>query len=95
MILRFVRLKDQKGKKMPARIGISVSKKVGGAVVRNRVKRRIAAGLYEYVHWLPNGFHLIFIAKNKSRSADFGQIQRAVLQLLKRVKLLTDDPEQF
>lgn len=87
MILRYVYLEELQ-KERPVRIGISVSKKVGGAVVRNKVKRRIAASLYDYANRLPDKCCLIFIAKNGLKDASFGQTKEAVLQLLRRAKLL-------
>jgi ribonuclease P protein component len=86
-ILRFVRHKDPRKTDKPARIGISVSKKVGGAVVRNLVKRRIAASLYHCADQLPEGFDLVFIAKRELRNADFGQTRSAVSRLLAKAKL--------
>ncbi|MDR1205400.1 MAG: ribonuclease P protein component [Peptococcaceae bacterium] len=87
MILRLLRLKDPRKRDQPARIGISVSKKVGGAVVRNKVKRRIAASLYHCADQLPEGTDLVFIARQALRDADFGQTQGAVLRLLAKAKL--------
>jgi ribonuclease P protein component len=45
------------------RYGITVSKKLGNAVVRNRCKRIIRAGLREIFDSLPIGYDYIFIAR--------------------------------
>lgn len=39
----------------PAKAGFVVSKAVGGAVVRNKVKRRLRHLVAERLHWLPPG----------------------------------------
>ena len=46
------------------RFGISVSKKNGGAVQRNRIKRIFRAAYRECETFLPIGYDLIFAARN-------------------------------
>jgi ribonuclease P protein component len=45
------------------RYGITVSKKLGNAVVRNRAKRIIRAALFEIQGTFPDGYDYIFIAR--------------------------------
>ncbi|MDR0903958.1 MAG: ribonuclease P protein component [Ruminococcus sp.] len=45
------------------RYGITVSKKLGNAVVRNRCKRIIRAALFEIYGKLPDGYDFVFIAR--------------------------------
>lgn len=47
----------------PARLGLSVSKKVGGAVERNRVKRVLRERFAEIVDRLPCGIDVVVIAR--------------------------------
>ena len=47
------------------RIGVTVSKKVGNAVKRNRAKRVIMAAFYETKH-LINGYDIVFVARGKT-----------------------------
>ena len=66
-----------------ARFGISVSRKVGGAVVRNRTKRRIREC---YRRWserrrLP-AVDLLIHVKPPAAQADFATLQTEVLRLL-------------
>lgn len=50
--------------KLPTRIGISVSTKVSKrAVVRNRIKRRIAAALQQLLPKLSPGWRLVIVVK--------------------------------
>lgn len=53
---------DQPGT-TPARLGLSVSKKVGGSVDRNRVKRVLRERFAEIVHTLPCGIDVVVIAR--------------------------------
>jgi ribonuclease P protein component len=53
---------DQPGT-TPARLGLSVSKKVGGSVERNRVKRVLRERFAEIVHTLPPGIDVVVIAR--------------------------------
>ena len=70
------------------RYGFITSKRVGKAVVRNRVRRR----LRESVRVLPAnpGFDVVVSAKGKTAEADFKALNRAVVQLLGRAGILTE-----
>ncbi len=69
-----------------SRYGLSVSKRVGGAVVRNRVKRR----LREILRHGPvrPGWDVVFIARPEAAAADFASLRKAVESLLSRAHLL-------
>ena len=69
-----------------ARYGLSISRKVGKAVTRNKIKRRLREILRETP--LRPGWDLVFIARNPIREASFGQVDQAVHQLLRRAGLL-------
>ena len=75
------------------RIGISTSKRLGKAVVRNRVKRLIRESVRAYLPSLPGGQDLVFIARPQSAGADYRQIKQAVEILLERAHLLSKRPD--
>jgi ribonuclease P protein component len=70
------------------RFGFSVSRRIGGAVVRNRVKRRIREAARSLKDEVEPGWDLIFIARSHISDADFRSIKQAVRFLLQRACLL-------
>lgn len=66
------------------RIGFSVSKRVGKATVRNRVKRRLREAVRSQLDTVPMGFDLIFIARPLAASATYSQIEETVGHLLRK-----------
>lgn len=80
---RLVMYKQRNGKSVN-RIGISVSKKIGKSVVRNKVKRRIKESYRINRHLLKKGFDIIFVARRGIEKSDYNEIQKSVLNLLGR-----------
>jgi ribonuclease P protein component len=68
-----------------ARFGITVSRKVGNAVVRNRVKRWIREAIRHERGEL-RGVDLVFIARRSSANAGFSEIQSDVIAALQRAR---------
>ena len=65
-----------------ARIGFSVSKKLGGAVERNRLKRRCRAIARELLPHCPRGCDLIFVARPAAATANYRRLKRDMEQAL-------------
>lgn len=75
-----------------SRYGFSVSQRVGEAVVRNRVKRR----LRQILRLLPlePGWDIIFIARSQVAIASFASLKESVHRLLSQAGLLTGEYEK-
>jgi ribonuclease P protein component len=69
------------------RLGISVSKKVGNAVVRNHIKRLVKAVFIDIKGSIPVGYDVVIIARNSAKSLDFHKTKEAIIHVLKRSKI--------
>ena len=75
-----------------SRYGFSVGKRVGKAVVRNRVKRL----LREILRSTPvkGGWDIIFIARPAAARADYASLEKSVKGLLSQGQLLEGKDER-
>jgi ribonuclease P protein component len=75
-----------------SRLGVSVSKKVGGAVVRNRIKRQVKENMRLMSPALLPGYDIVLAARpvlgTLPRSTAFGRIRDALQYLMKKQRLL-------
>ena len=70
------------------RVGFSVSKRVGNAVTRNKLKRRLRTIVAEGAVILRPGFLLVFVARPGAATASFGSLNESVRDLLHRAHVL-------
>ena len=82
-----------KGKGM--KVGFSVSKKVGNAVVRNKVRRRLRE-IYRINEdkRLP-GYDLVLVARQRAVTGRFRDMEKEFLRLAKKLQLLREDKENL
>jgi len=74
-----------RGSGQPALVGFVVSKAVGNAVVRNRVKRRLRAILASRLSLLPVGSLLVVRALAPAAGTDFATLEADVERSLNRL----------
>jgi len=74
-----------------SRFAFVVSKRLGNAVARNRIKRRLRESVR--THHLQPGWDAVFIARRGSQNASFRELGRAVANLLRRSSI-SDRGEQ-
>ena len=73
-----------------SRFGFVVSKRIGNAVTRNLVKRRLREVIRHYK--VKDGWDAVFIARRGAASAEFMQLKRAAHNLLRRAELFQASP---
>ena len=72
------------------RAGIVTSRKVGNAVVRNRVRRRLREIVRHARPGMPPGTWLVIVAKSAAAKADFGTLRDEWMELAKKARLLSE-----
>ncbi len=65
------------------RLGITVGKKVGTAVVRNRLKRRIREFYRQNKRFFPAGMDVVVTARENAGSLDFRQVANELKGVLR------------
>ncbi|MFO0596426.1 MAG: ribonuclease P protein component [Myxococcaceae bacterium] len=59
------------------RLGLTVSTKVGNAVTRNRIRRRLRELFRQRRQSLPGALDMVFIARTSAAEADFDRLSKA------------------
>ena len=70
------------------RLGITVSKKIGSAVTRNRARRRIRESYRLFEEQIKSGYDLCFVARHRVVEEKFQNIEASMSFLLKKSGLL-------
>jgi len=73
---------------IPSRTGFVTSKRVGGAVVRNRIRRRLRNIVRTHQAQLRDGFWLVLIARPAASAATFSALKDEWLRLAERASIL-------
>jgi len=83
---KLVVLKTLSNKLSYSRYGFSVSSRVGSAVVRNRVKRRLREIMRSTC--LETGWDIVIIARNKAALAGYSDLKYSVYSLLLKAQII-------
>ena len=75
------------------RVGITVSKKLGHAVVRNRIRRRIREIYRLNEEKFQPGWDIVIVARTKTIDADFQKMTNAYLHLADKAGILNKDAD--
>ena len=73
------------------RLGLSVSKKIGNAVVRNRMRRLVKEIVRRHKDEIVPHVDMIFIVRIAAVSMDYHQLEKSVLHVLKKGNLLAEN----
>ena len=69
------------------RVGLSVSKKLGNAVMRNQIKRRIRHILIDHRNELVDNVDFIVIARKGVENLDYAELEKNLLHVLRLAKI--------
>ena len=86
MVLKCAR--NRNGKML---IGVSVSKKIGKANIRNKVKRRFKESMRELIPLLDKRYNYVLVARVDSVDTSYQDINKTMKYLLKKVGKLKDE----
>lgn len=70
------------------RIGLSVSKKIGNAVTRNRIKRYIRQAFLEMKDEVKPNMDYVIIARHQAATMDFHESKKSLQHVLKIAKMI-------
>ncbi len=73
------------------KVGLAVTKKIGKAVVRNKVRRRLRELLKKQVPALKQNYNIIVVARDNITSASFETLSNELSKLLKKAKLFNEE----
>ena len=68
-----------------SRFGFTVSKRLGNAVARNRIRRRLKAAAANSD--VESGWDLVVIARQRAKESDYHELERSLRRLLARARL--------
>ena len=81
----------RKNKNTSNRLGITVSTKVGKAVVRNRVRRRIREAYRINESRFNSGYDIIVVARVRASEVGFSEIEKSLLRLSGSLGVLSEE----
>ena len=73
-----------------SRFGFSINSRMGNAVARNRIKRRLREIVRLQIAALQPGWDVVLIARRPLRNADYQQMETACARLFRRAHLLQE-----
>ena len=90
----FLVLYARKNRTLYNRVGITVGKKLGHAVVRNRIRRRLREVYRLHESAFDSGWDIVVVARSRAINATFGQLTEAYLSLAAKAGILAKEADQ-
>lgn len=76
-----------KNKSKRTRVGLTATKKIGGAVQRNRARRVMRAAIAEHLDYNIGGYDLVFVARAQTTRIKSTQLSKTVAKLFAQAGL--------
>ena len=77
------------------RLGMTTSKKVGNAVIRNRMRRLIRENLRTLYPLLPNNKDIVVVVRKGDLDIGLLSVRKELLSILKRLDIIDSTVESF
>lgn len=84
---KFITLYIIKNNSSSNRLGITVGKKIGKSVTRNRIKRLIRENYRLLEVYTADGYDYVFVSRSSEKMPDFFDIKKEMKFLLKRLNV--------
>lgn len=91
----FLVLYARKNRTSTNRVGITVSKKLGHAVVRNRIRRRVREVYRLNEHLFQPGWDIVVVVRSRAIDASFSDLTNAYLSLAKKAGILLPECQEI
>jgi ribonuclease P protein component len=75
------------------RLGLAVSRKVGNAVVRNRIKRRLREIFRQQLTDKELSYDFVVVARSASAEAEFSELQISIIKIFPKLDNYLDKNE--
>lgn len=74
-----------------SKIAFAVGKKIGKAVIRNHIKRKMREACRNQIYKVKGNYNIIFIARSKIKGISYQDVEKQMLALLNKAELLKQD----
>jgi ribonuclease P protein component len=72
-----------------SKVAFAVGKKIGNAVIRNRIKRIMREAYRKNLLLVKKNYYLIFIARAKIKGISYNNVEKSMLSLLNKTGIIS------